>query len=186
MAFIFDPQVIHACVQSGLRPDLDDALDAITRALAERYPGLIDQGPRDWIFNNAGGAMGQIHLLYASLTEYLLFFGTPVGTEGHSGRYDTEVYDVVIAGDMWTYYEGETTRTVHRPGEMAHLAGGRAKGYRLPDAGWMLEYSRGPIPTMLPFALADAVSSTLDLSSFGRTLGVYARHVIRSLRRRRI
>jgi C-8 sterol isomerase len=184
MSYIFEPEIIQACVREGLRPDLDDSLDAITVALGERYPGLIDPGPRRWIFSNAGGAMGQIHLLYASLTEYILFFGTPVGTEGHSGRYATEVWDAVIAGDMWAYYEGDREREVFRPGDMAHLAGGRAKGYRLPDAGWMIEYSRGPIPTMLPFALADTALSTLDLQSFVRTLAAYARHVLRSWGRR--
>ncbi len=53
------------------------------------------------------------------------------------------------------------------------------------DGAYILEYARGPIPTMLPFGLADTVFSTLDLTSLFRTIRLYARHVLRSTRRRR-
>lgn len=38
------------------------------------------------MFVNAGGWMGSMCLLHASLTEYLLLFGTAVDTGGHSGN----------------------------------------------------------------------------------------------------
>jgi hypothetical protein len=183
MAYMFDPESVAMCVRSGVGLPIEDALDALTAALTKLYPGQIDGGRRQWIFNNAGGAMGQIALLHASLTEYLVLFGTPIGTEGHSGRYRAEIWDFMIDGEMWCYFEGETARTVYRAGDVARLPSNACKGYRVPDRVWLLEYARGPIPTMLPFALADTLTSTLDVSALARTLGHYGRHTVRSLLR---
>lgn len=183
MSYVFDPERLHEVVQKHVGLPNEQAFDAITRDVAELYPGHVDTGPRNWIFNNAGGAMGQITLLHASLSEYLLIFGTPIGTEGHSGRYATEVWDFMIAGEMWTYLEGESERRVDAPGDAAYLGRSRVKGYRVPDAAWMLEYARGPIPTMLPFGLADTVTSTLDVRNFTRTFVTYGKLVTGSLMR---
>ncbi len=156
-------------------------MDAITTELVKHYPTHVDGSGRDWILNNAGGAMGQLALLHGSLSEYLIFFGSPIGTEGHSGRYATEVYDWVFDGEMWCYLEGETERRVYEPGSEAYLGRDQVKGYKLPERAWMLEYARGPIPTMLPFGLADTALSTLDLKCFGRTMKGYGKLVVKSL-----
>ena len=182
MSYLFDPKVLHDCARQGLEADdIEQSFDLITAALDQRYPGLIETGPRDWIFNNAGGAMGQLTLLHASLSEYILLFGSAIGTEGHSGRYAAEVHDFMIQGTMWCYLEGETSKTTYEPGDWACLGSGRTKGYRLPDAAWMLEYARGPIPAMLPFGLADSAISTLDFRAIRRTVATYGRLTVRSL-----
>ncbi len=181
MGTIFDPNVLHECAKTGVGLKLEEAFDTITRALVGRYPDHIHAGPRDWMYNNAGGAMGMMTLLHASLSEYILFFGSAIGTEGHSGRYRTEVFDFMIDGEMWCYEEGETQRRVYVPGDAAYLGADRTKGYRLPDHGWMLEYARGPIPTMLPFGLADTMLSTLDVSCLAKTLRIYGTLTVKSL-----
>ena len=177
----FEPHLLHDIVKASIHLPLEKAFDEITFDLDEAYPGLINTGERKWMFNNAGGAMGQMTLLHCSLSEYILIFGTPIGTEGHSGRYATDVYDYTIAGEMWTYLEGDTERTVYEPGSMAYLGKAQAKGYRVKDHAWMLEYGRGPVFSMLPFGLADTVFSTLDLRSFLRTMGGYTTGVVKSL-----
>lgn len=182
MGYVFDPKVLHGCAREGVGVEnIEVAFDRVMAALRAHYPEHIYDGPRDWIFNNAGGAMGQLTLLHASLTEYVILFGSAIGTEGHSGRYAAEVHDYMIAGDMWCYVEGETTKTVYRPGDWATLGSGKTKGYRLPDAAWMLEYSRGPIPAMLPFGLADSLLSTLDHCAIRRTVYTYGKLTVRSL-----
>tara|TARA_B100001750_G_scaffold182946_1_gene151646 strand:+ start:869 stop:1432 length:564 start_codon:yes stop_codon:yes gene_type:complete len=187
MGFVFDPTVLGRCAAEGMNQDSTEAAcDAVVRALKREYPKHIDDGPRRWIMNNAGGAMGQLTFLHGSITEYVILFGSPIGTEGHSGRYATEVYDWVFRGEMWCYLEGETERTTYGPGSTAYLGNDEVKGYRIPDHAWMLEYSRGPIPSMLPFGLADTMLSTLDVKTVGRTMVGYGKKVVGSLSRGKI
>jgi hypothetical protein len=112
MRAIFDSENLHAIAKGAVGLDTRDAAFAqIIARLKCDYPGHIhDDIP--WVFNNAGGAMGQMKLLHCSLSEYLILFGTPIGTEGHSGRYASEVWDFIIDGEVWCYEEGEFERSV--------------------------------------------------------------------------
>ena len=93
MGYLFDPDVLRDCAARGIGLPLEEAFDAITAALAEHYPGHIDTGPRDWIYSCAGGAKGMMTLLHGSVREYVILFGSDVGTHGHSGIYRSEVDD---------------------------------------------------------------------------------------------
>ena len=181
MAYIFDPSTLHDIAKTAVAAkSRDDMVRVVSSELKRRYPAHVTLDT-PWIFNNAGGAMGQIKLLHCSLSEYILIFSTPIGTEGHSGRYGTEVYDFMIDGEMWTYHAGEFERTVYKPGDAAYLGPDRAKGYHVPSHAIMLEYARGAIPTMLPFGLADTVFSTLDARTVGATIYQYGKLVVREL-----
>ena len=123
-------------------------------------------------------------VLYASLSEYVIIFGSAVGTEGFSGRYRIGIHDFILSGECWTYTDDNVgKRVITRPGERVYLAPERVKGFRVTEETWMLEYGRGPIPTALPFALADAVFSMLDTETIFRTLWVYGGLVTRNLLR---
>ena len=181
MGYVFDPAILHGIARAALDKQPRAAvLASVEEQLAARYPKHIERGT-PWIFNNAGGAMGQMKLLHCSLSEYVLIFGTPIGTEGHSGRYGTEVYDFMLDGEMWCYHAGEFHKTVFRPGDLAYLGPDRAKGYACPEGGFMLEYARGIIPSMLPFGLADTLLSTRDYVTMRRTLWQYGKLVVREL-----
>jgi hypothetical protein len=52
----------------------------------KRFPGhILEEKDTEWLFMNAGGWMGSFYILHASLTEYILFFGTAIDTSGNSG-----------------------------------------------------------------------------------------------------
>jgi hypothetical protein len=154
-----------------------EAFALVTDALDRRYPGLIVRR-HPWIYSNAGGAMIQMKLLYASLTEYIALFGTPVGTEGHSGRHPAEFHDTVLSGEAWYYGEGQLERTVYRPGDAIHVRRWEAAGMRFPDHVWMLEYCRGALPLMMPFGLVETLTSTFDVVTAWRTLRIYGSLVL--------
>ena len=181
MSYVFDPVVLKECAARGIGLPREEAFDAVTAAVAENYPDHVYSGPRDWIYNNAGGAKGVLTLLHGSLCEYVILFGSDIGTHGHSGIYRTEVYDWLFAGEMWCQEGQDTERRIYRPGSQAYLGKGAVKYYRLPERGWMLEYARGPIPLMLPFGLADSFSSTLDPTAIRKTVFTYGKLCVKNL-----
>lgn len=181
--YVFEPRRLHAIARAASRlKDRDQMFHYITEEVAKAYPGHIET-THHWVWNNAGGAMGQMTLLHASLREYLILFGSSLGTEGHSGRYSAEVFDFMFDGDMYVEYQGQINRHEYKPGDAALLPQGSTKHYCIPDHGWMLEYGRGhnTILSMLPFGLADSLLSTLDYRTFFRTLYHYGRLVVREL-----
>jgi hypothetical protein len=76
------------------------AFHHIETELRLRYGAHILPSP-EWIFVNAGGWMGSMYILHASLTEYLLFFGTALGSNGHSGRYWANISDTMVEGKAY-------------------------------------------------------------------------------------
>jgi C-8 sterol isomerase len=61
---------------SNASSDTSALVELVVEGIAERYPNTrvkTNFRNRDeWMFNNAGGAMGSMFLIHASLTEYVL------------------------------------------------------------------------------------------------------------------
>ena len=176
---VFDPEVLHEVAQGVLDRPMNEKVELIRAELARIYPGYVADEV-EWIFNIAGGAMGQMAVLHASITEYVIVFGTPIGTEGYSGRFAADDYFIILEGEQWAFAEGEFDKQVYRAGDMHHMPRGEARGYRMPDRCFALEYARGWIPLMLPFGLADSFTSTVDPVPVARTMKVYTKAVLGS------
>mmetsp|Transcript_55018 Transcript_55018/g.145260 ORF Transcript_55018/g.145260 Transcript_55018/m.145260 type:complete len:80 (+) Transcript_55018:503-742(+) len=63
-------------------------------------------------------------------------------------------------------------KEIYRPGDQHHLKFGEAKGYRMPDECWALEYARGNIVSMFPFGVFDGFFSTIDFKTLYDTARV--------------
>jgi C-8 sterol isomerase len=181
MGHVFDPDKLHAIARKAVGLPHDEMVRAIIDEMKREWPKHVEI-KQDWIFSLAAGATGIMNVVHGSLTEYVVIFGSPIGTEGFSGRYFLDIYDVVLAGEMWTYTEESfAEKVVYKPGDMALLPKGQVKGFRFPEGGWLLEYGRGLVPTSLPVALGDSIFSAMDLKTLFKSLKIYGSLVTREL-----
>jgi C-8 sterol isomerase len=177
--YVFDQHVLHGVAKEAVASGkpLRGKVAILRERLHEIYPGHVNLQD-DWVFNVAGGAMGQMTVLHASLTEYVIVFGTPIGTEGFSGRFLADDYFMILEGEQWAFAEGDGEKMVFKPGDMHHMPRGEARGYRMPEHCFALEYARGNIPAMLPFGLVDQFTSILDARTVAKTLKIYTQAAV--------
>ncbi|EJS44166.1 erg2p [Saccharomyces arboricola H-6] len=189
--YIFDPKTLNQICNSVISKhnttaadfSTDDLLQEIRDSLASHYGDeyINKYVKEEWVFNNAGGAMGQMIILHASVSEYLIFFGTAVGTEGHSGVHFADDYFTILHGTQTAALPYATEAEVYTAGMTHHLKKGYAKQYSMPGGSFALELAQGWIPCMLPFGFLDTFSSTLDLYTLYRTVYLTARDMGKNL-----
>jgi C-8 sterol isomerase len=174
--YVFSPEVLHGVAKEAIasRPTTEGKVELIRSRLMEIYPGHV-RPENEWVFNIAGGSMGHMTILHASINEYVIIFGTPIGTEGYSGRFAADDYFMILEGEQWAYDEATQKKEIFRPGDLHVMPRGVARGYRMPDHCYALEYARGLVPAMLPFGLADSFTSTMDMRNVAKTIKIYAR-----------
>jgi C-8 sterol isomerase len=141
-AYIFEPTDLQRIVKMHLDAPLSERFDRIAETLQAVYGHHVHR-QQEWIWSNAGGIMCSMNVLHTSPKEYLLFCGTAVGSEGHSGRHRAELFDIVINGELQTFK---------------------------PHQFELLEYARGNIMSLFPFALGDTIFSTQDLTDVRKTM----------------
>ena len=56
-------------------------------SLRKRYGSVIlPKEDLQWFTLSIGGSLSAMCIVYASFTDYIVFFGTPLGTIGHTGN----------------------------------------------------------------------------------------------------
>eukprot|EP00667_Euglena_gracilis_P020187 EG_transcript_21796 len=177
--YVFTPELMQRVATAAV--EHRRATNGTVESLVAHVVRLLQEDPKagryvnqqpEWVFNNAGGAMGAMLVLHASLSEYVIIFGTAVGTEGHSGRFLADDYFTILHGEQWAFTAGSLQKEVYRPGQQHLMPRYVAKQYRMPDECWALEYARGNIVSMLPFGFADSLFSTLDVVTLWNTVRI--------------
>ena len=115
------------------------------------------------------------------ITEYLIIFGTPLGTEGHTGRHTADDYFHIIQGTQLAFAPGSFEPEVYPQGSVHHLHRGDVKQYKMEASCFALEYAVGFIPGMFAFGYADGLSSTMDLPTLWQMTYVTGREMIGNL-----
>ncbi|KZP28565.1 ERG2 and sigma1 receptor-like protein [Athelia psychrophila] len=201
--YVFNPTFLHELAQSAISasPDSTDGMiQHILTNLTETYPTTVialninsqntssptygqlsHHEPSEWVFNNAGGAMGAMYIIHASITEYLIIFGTPLGTEGHTGLHTADDYFHILKGEEWAFAPGALEMERYKVGDMHFLPRFTAKQYKMHEGCWAMEYARGWIPLMLPFGFVNAFTSTLDIPTLYNTVRITGREMLKNL-----
>ncbi|THV00592.1 ERG2 and sigma1 receptor-like protein [Dendrothele bispora CBS 962.96] len=185
--YVLEPTKLHQLAQSAIAAHENDTagmIQHIVTNLTTEYSSSaisINTNSSEWVFNNAGGAMGAMYIIHASITEYLIIFGTPLGTEGHTGLHTADDYFNILVGEQWAFSPGQLEMEKYPAGSVHHLPRGTAKQYKMHKGCFALEYARGWIPLMLPFGFADGFTSTLDFPTLYHTTRVTAREIIKNL-----
>jgi len=185
--FVFSESAVAAIAKQHIIPKdkpvtasvITLAFQSIHADLEAKYPGhILPKSELQWLFMNAGGWMGSMCLLHASLTEYVLFFGSAIDTAGHSGRYWANISDTVLSGEFEQWEEGKLTSRIHKPGTTVTHVWGSVTAVHFKSGTWMVEYGRGFIPSTLGFALADTLFSTQDFITLFHICRVYVKALI--------
>ena len=172
--YVFDPEVVHECAMKCIGLPKPRMFDVFGEAMEERYPQLLDHA-QPWVYSIAGGSLIQMKLFYASMTEYVMIWGTPIGSEGLSGRHMAGFWDTFVDGEAKYYGEGQFEAAVYKPGDRVYVGPGQARAMNFNGQGaWAVEYARGFIPYSFPFGFADVLLSAADWVTAVQTLTLYA------------
>ncbi|ESO05163.1 hypothetical protein HELRODRAFT_77677 [Helobdella robusta] len=166
--YIFSEEAIIKIGKKYQEPtvDMKKVIESIHKDFKAMYPDhILPKDDVQFVFFNAGGWLGAIYMMHASLTEFVLVYGTTMDTSGHSGRYWVNRTDIILSGEMLEWKEGEVKSKVHKPGSVVKYAWGEASAVTYKANMWKLSYGRGFIPSALPYVTSSYIFGNHDYLS---------------------
>ena len=160
--YVFEPNSLHQLAQAAIAASPNNTagmINHIVTNLTLTYPSKqirLNANQNEWVFNNAGGAMGAMYIIHASITEYLIIFGTPLGTEGHSGLHTADDYFNILVGEQWAFRPGQLEMERYPAGSVHFMPRGVAKQYKMHEGCFALEYARGRVLLKRSVIIIDA------------------------------
>ncbi|KAI0000850.1 C-8 sterol isomerase [Russula vinacea] len=175
--YVFDPVHLHELQLSALAASPNNTAGMISHILSN----LTSTYRTRTIAQHGHVRMGVQQRGRRDGRDYLIIFGTPLGTEGHSGLHPADDYFHILVGEQWAFQPGALEMERYRPGDVHLMRRGVAKQYKMHEGCWAMEYARGWIPLMMPFGLADTFSSTLDIPTLYNTIRITGREMAKNL-----
>lgn len=96
--------------------------------------------------------MGAMVILHVSITEYLMVFGTPLGTEGHTGLLGADDYFNILTGEQWAFSPPNLEMERYPAGSVHHLPRMSTKQYKMHKGCFALEYARGKLAVAICYS----------------------------------
>lgn len=173
----FDDEILHTIIKNSIQCSEQYRLPFILKELNTIY-GTTEH-PNFYLFNG-GSTFGFVGMLYASCTEYLFIYGSPLANGGHSGRYLLNIRDFVYRGKVTVTTTKNLEGTTFLPGECTFMEWGTAHHYCLEKNTWMLEHAVGFTPSALPFLLL-GFTATGDVIGLSQIMFAYGKEVTKNL-----
>lgn len=150
---------------------------AIRDDFHKKFPYILSAANFPPLQIKTGGLFGQVHLLYASLTEILVIYHFPLRTSGDSGRHFMNISVTVLQGKVSSWSMKTPITKEYLPSNCYSYKIGERQFVAMEQDSYILVHGRGLVPLSLWYSIADSIFSSCDPPSALLAASYYMRAV---------